>query len=434
MVTVNKPTSLKNIIIRNFIGFAVFSALLFSAVNFLIAYSIEDQYFNLHLQAEADYLSKYHAEHGVWPSPRFSYMTFYSSSADFPDEISQILAEEPQRVEFEGAGERYFHIHRFNQHKGPFLISEVSDMLMVRSHTRFILSALVMISALVTVLAIYFAFRLAKRTARPMSQLADSVALLKPSKLPKDFPSNQPENEVRQLAKAIQQLIKRVTYFISREQHFTRDVSHELRTPIAVVKSSVEVLFQQSGQLNIQQLETLRQIDFACVQMEQTVVTLLSLAREQNQQTTATIKLLPLVEKVVLQQTKLLQDKSVEVIIDVNAQTHLLMHESDLLILLSNLIGNAFQHTQQGTVTIQSHDNQLHIIDTGKGIEESIQPHVTDALMKGSDSQGFGIGLSLVTRLCEHQNITLKIKTNDQGTRVSLMDIPIKKSISPYVK
>ena len=121
-------------------------------------------------------------------------------------------------------------------------------------------------------------------------------------------------------------------------------------------------------------------------------------------------------------------------IIDVSANTHLLMHESDLLILLSNLIGNAFQHTQQGTVTIQSHDNQLHIIDTGKGIEESIQPHVTDLLMKGADSQGFGIGLSLVARLCEHQNITLKIKTNDQGTRVSLMDIPIKKSIAPYLK
>ncbi|WP_154224331.1 sensor histidine kinase [Marinicella rhabdoformis] len=422
----SKSTSLKNIIIRNFIGFAVFSAVLFSTVNFLIAYTIEDQYFNLHLEAEADHLSKYHAEHGVWPPPRFSYMTFYASSADFPDEISQSLAEEPQRVEFKGEGTRYFHIHRFNQDKGPFLVSEVSDMLMVRSHTRYIIFSLVMISLLVTVFAIYFAFRLAKRTARPMTHLADSVALLKPNKLPKKFPSNQPENEVRQLAKAIQQLIKRVTYFISREQHFTRDVSHELRTPIAVIKSSVEVLFQQSEHLNIQQRETLRQIDFACVQMEQTVVTLLSLAREQTQKTTTAIKLLPLVEKVVLQQQKFLKNKPVVVLIDVNESTELLMHESDLLILLSNLIGNAFQYTQQGTVTIQAEDKQLHIIDTGQGIEESIQPHVTEPLMKGRNSQGFGIGLSLVSRLCEHQNITLKIKTNDQGTRVSLMDLSTK--------
>ncbi|MCX7554696.1 HAMP domain-containing sensor histidine kinase [Marinicella sp. S1101] len=426
MVSTNQTTSLKNIIIRNFIGFAVFSALLFSAVNFTIAYSIEDEYFNLHLQAEADYLAQHHAEHGVWPKPRFSYMTFYATSTDFPDEINRILAEEPQRVELKGANGRYFHIHRFNQHKGPFLISEVSDMLMVRSHTRFIITALIIIAALVTLLAVYFAFRLAMRTAKPMSQLADSVALLKPNKLPEDFPSNQPENEVRQLAKAIQQLITRVTFFISREQHFTRDVSHELRTPIAVVKSSVELLLQQAGQLNKQQLETLRQIDFACVQMEQTVVTLLSLAREKTQQPVAAIKLLPVVEKVVLQQSTHLQDKAVDVVIDVTAEAQLLMQEAELVILLSNLVGNAFQHSQEGNVTIRFQGSELTITDTGKGIDPALQPHVKEPLIKGADSSGFGIGLSLVNRLCEHQNIFFEISSNDQVTTASLKNMPIK--------
>lgn len=423
-----KKTSLQNIIIRNFIGFAVFSALLFSAVNFVIAYSIEDEYFNLHLKAEAAHLTKYHDEHGVWPEPRFSYMTFYPSIDDFPVEISAVLSKEPERVEFKGTGKRYFHIHRFNQNKGPFLISEVSDMLMVRSHTRFIVSVLVIIAALITLLAVYFAFKLAKRSARPMSQLADSVTSLKPDELPDNFSTNQPENEVRQLAKAIQQLINRVKYFISREQHFTRDVSHELRTPIAIIKSSVEVLLQQPERLSEQQLKTLRQIDFACIQMEQTVTTLLSLAREKTQQLASPVKLLPLIEKVVIQQSKQLQDKAVEVVIDIETNTQLLMQEADLMILLSNLIGNAFQHTQQGTVTIQFHDNELNIIDTGKGIEESIQSHVTEPLIKGTDSQGFGIGLSLVTRLCEYHNIAFKINTNDHGTQVSLINLPIKEN------
>ena len=96
------------------------------------------------------------------------------------------------------------------------------------------------------------------------------------------------------------------------------------------------MLLQQPEWLNSPQLKTLNQIDFACIQMEQTVVTLLSLAREKSQHETQAIELLPLVEKVVLQQSKHLQEKSVEVVIDVAIDTQLLMHEADLLILLSN--------------------------------------------------------------------------------------------------
>jgi signal transduction histidine kinase len=426
MAKANKSTSLRRLIRRNFIGFAVFSAVMFSAVNFLIAYVIEDKYFNLHLQAEADYLAAHHDAQGVWPEPRFSYMKFYPTAVDLPAEISQTLATEPERVEFSGVGERYFHIHRFKHNQGPFLVSEVSDMLMVRSHTRFIVLTLAVISFLVTVLAVYFAIKLANRTAKPMSHLAESVSALKPDTLPAHFPADQTEDEVRELAGAIDQLINRVNHFVSREQHFTRDVSHELRTPISVIKSSAEVLLQQPKKLDSEQLKTLQQIDFACVQMEQTVVTLLSLAREKSQQTAPPVRLLPLIEKTILQQAKLLRDKAVEVVVEVTEDVHLLMQEAELLILLSNLIGNAFQYTQQGTVTIQFKDHELSITDTGKGIDAALQPHVTEPLIKGADSQGFGIGLSLVARLCEQQNIVFEINTNDQGTQVSLRGLPIK--------
>lgn len=417
-----KTTSLRSLIIRNFIGFAVFSAVIFSAVNFLITYVIEDKYFNLHLKAEADHMATHHTNHGSWPEPRFSYMRFYPTKDDFPTEISQVLADEPDRVELAGSGERYYHIHRFNANQGPFLVSEVSDMLMVRSHTRFIVLTLSFITAVVTLLAVYFAFRLASRTARPMSQLAASVATLKPDDLPEHFPANQTEDEVRELAGAIDQMISRVHQFISREQHFTRDVSHELRTPISVIKSSVEVLLQNTDGLDEAQRTTLHQIDFACVQMEQTVVTLLSLAREKNQQTAPITRLLPLVEKTVLQQARLLQDKAVEVDVMVAEGVRLLMQEADVLILLSNLIGNAFQYTTEGTVRIGFQDHELIVKDTGSGIESAIQDQVTEPLMKGPDSPGFGIGLSLVARLCEHHKLTLNINSTEQGTTVRIGD------------
>ncbi|WP_223788776.1 sensor histidine kinase [Marinicella meishanensis] len=419
-----KTRSLRRLIIRNFMAFAVFSAVVFSAVNFLITYVIEDKYFNLHLQSEADYMSEHHAAQGSWPEPRFEYMSFYPSFEALPPAISAVLAAEPNRVELAGTEGRHFHLHRFKDNQGPYLVSEVSDMLLVRSHTRFILTILSFIAVVVTMLAVFFAFKLANRTARPMSQLAAAVGRLKPNALPEDFNVDQAEDEVRELAAAIDQLIKRVNQFIRREQHFTRDVSHELRTPISVIKSSAEVLLQHTEQLPRAHLTTLQQIDFACVQMEQTVVTLLSLAREKSQQPTPAIKLLPLVEKTVLQQGKLLHDKAVEVVIEVAEDEQLLMQEAELLILLSNLIGNAFQYTTQGTVRIRFQANELTVTDTGSGIEAAIQDQITETLTKGSDSPGFGIGLSLVSRLCEHHNLPLIITSTDQGTTISIQNFP----------
>ena len=76
-------------------------------------------------------------------------------------------------------------------------------------------------------------------------------------------------------------LIGRVQALIAREQEFTRDASHELRTPLTVILSAVERLMVEE-RLSVAGRQHLGHVRQSALQLEQTVATLLSLAREDQ--------------------------------------------------------------------------------------------------------------------------------------------------------
>ena len=156
------------------------------------------------------------------------------------------------------------------------------------------------------------------------------------------------------------------------------------------------------------------------MQMEQTVTTLLVLAREEHtvikkQQ----VKLMPLIEQSIIAHCHLLEGKPVEVEVNDNCNAKVFAQQGMLKVLLDNLLSNAFQYTDSGEVKISYINNRLIIEDTGVGIEPSISTKVTDPSIKGSKSTGYGFGLSIVKRLCEHQDWLLTI-TSDRGTTIAV--------------
>lgn len=130
--------------------------------------------------------------------------------------------------------------------------------------------------------------------------------------------------------------------------------------------------------------------------------------------------MLPLIEQTVLDQQSLLLGKAVKVVINPSCQSQVLAQPGMLKVLLDNLLSNAFQHTQQGEVSIYYEDGVLRIKDTGCGIEPTIAGQITEAAVKGNHSSGFGFGLSIVKRLCEHQGWQLTVDTGNTGTTVSV--------------
>lgn len=422
------PASTRHSIARQvtlkFCGFAFFISAIFSFMTFVFLFAVEDQFLDRELWSERDRLTDIYQETGEWDTPLDSSLSLHSGVDELPADLRQQLVAEPEtRKEFYGDQGRHYHVARLTG--GMILVSEVSEKLLIRPLRNSILLTYGVLMLMLTAVGCFTAYRLAKRSISPLTNLAESMERATPENLPADFAGQYPDNEVGTLARALQASLGRIARFIRREQDFNRDVSHDLRTPIAVVSGAVEVL-QKRHELDSDLAHVVNRIDVANKHMGRTVEALLSLAREDDtaalQQTT---RLLPIVERTILQFSHLIDAKSIEIETDISVSAALSMQPGVLEILLSNLIGNALEYSEQGHVHIAFQGSQLSITDTAGGIDEAIRDTLFEAETKGHESSGFGRGLSIVKRVCEHHSVTINVEHLNGGTRITLGFKPI---------
>lgn len=109
------------------------------------------------------------------------------------------------------------------------------------------------------------------------------------------------------------------------------------------------------------------------------------------------------------------------------------MVRSDPILLariLRNIIHNGIVHTEKGTVKVEFNERStsvdIHVTDTGPGIDEGERSRIYDEFhqiknSQAADEKGLGLGLSIVQRLCSllGHDISLKSKIGE-GSRFTL--------------
>ncbi len=429
-------------IVWRFCLFTVFLSATYGMISFILMYTLEDSFIEKGLQQEIRYLTTGYESTGQWPVPRRSNLSLHLTKKTFPEEIRQTAIDEPARKEFYGEEERHYHVIPLQEYKDVFLVAEVSGDLLVRPIRGGVIQFLVVSGFIVTVIACLIAWLVGRKTAKPLRKLADLVDGVAPEQVPEHFAKQYPNNEIGILATTLEQAFVRISKAIERERCFTRDVSHELRTPLAVIKNAVEVYKAKqakenpdnvssaigvSGVSSVDGMLPIERIAEAAETMEKTVTTLLMLAREEHTEAHKTgakssVALMPLIEQSIIAHSTLLDGKAVEVHIDDSCFQSVVCHEGMLRVLLDNLLSNAFQYTTEGEVNLAFEDDALIITDTGPGIDPEISDEVTKPAVKGNQSTGFGFGLAIVSRLCEHQGWQLKVNSSDapKGTKISV--------------
>lgn len=407
--------TIKTRIIVGFCLFAFLTAALFSLYNFVFAYTVEDRFFERLINDEAAYLQANTID-GQLPAPRQGFFTIHQDTSSMPAIVRETLEDSPQQHEFGSGDGLHYHLYHSTQPQF-YLLAEVSEFLVVRPWRTGLLIFLSMSALVMLLLAGGFGYWVANRTARPLTTLAALIEHTDPADLPKGFARQYKDHEVHILATAIEQAMLRIEAFITREQHFTRDASHELRTPISVIKNALELIEKETPQAT----DKLARIRGAALNMEQTVSTLLALAREDaGQSAPSAVALLPVIEQQVLDHAYLIGDKAVSVDVDVAASETAHLPAGVLEILLANLLSNAFHFTQAGHVRIHFSGRNLCVSDTGAGLTDEMQQQATQALKKGNDSIGYGLGLSIVQRLCERYGLTFKLESSEAGAKACI--------------
>nr|WP_246623961.1 HAMP domain-containing sensor histidine kinase [Sphingomonas colocasiae] len=263
---------------------------------------------------------------------------------------------------------------------------------------------------------------LASRATEPLTRLARLVSDTPPDRVPAIAAAHFPPNEIGVLAGALDRAFGRIRAFVDRESRFTRDASHELRTPLAVIQSATE-LIATGRDLPPAIAAPLARIAHAGEDMDRTIGLLLELAREENAgAATGSVALLPLIEKAVLDASERFGGGERDVTIAVPEGRMVQASRTGLALILANLIGNAFQHTSGGRLSIAMAGDALVIADSGPGIAPAVVGSAGIPFVKGAESGGHGLGLSIVKRLCDRDGIGFDVETVETGgARIRLL-------------
>ncbi len=276
----------------------------------------------------------------------------------------------------------------------------------------------ILFALLAVFLLSWLGHRALKRLVSPVAWLARRVSHwdprqpeadeLAPSRLPADV-----QGEARQLASSLHALAQRVTEHVARERNFTRDASHELRTPLTVIRVASDMALDDET-LPPRTTRSLQRIQRAGRDMEAIIDAFLILARESE---VAPQSELFDVGEVVRYEAdsarELLGGRPVQLQVDIGQPMTLHAPPRVLHVVISNLLRNACNYTDEGCIRIVLGEGRVSVSDTGIGMSEVSLQQAFDPFYRASPErpQGTGLGLSIVRRLCERFGWRIELRS-----------------------
>jgi signal transduction histidine kinase len=236
------------------------------------------------------------------------------------------------------------------------------------------------------------------------------------------LPTGYAQEEIQIIARASNTHLERVEKFIERERSLLDQASHEFRTPISVIAGAVDVLRMQALPTTAQ--PALERIRSTVEYFSEIMVALLYLARETPQsagpqEITAVHKLLP---KLVADHEYLLADKPVRLHVVDLEPTLIEAPEAMVRMAVGNLLRNAIENTSEGCIEVSLQEGVVCISDSGTGFDPvEAARRYRDSLRATMPIPGQGLGMFLISRICERFGWHLSIETlNSNGTRARL--------------
>jgi len=273
---------------------------------------------------------------------------------------------------------------------------------------------------------------LSRRVMSPVTELAERIRTLRRTGKPEPLAPHFANDEVGELASALDAYSDRLTDLVVRDREFNADVSHELRTPLAVISSTTELLLAAPS-LDEKTRDRLKRIERAAKQSTELTNALLLLSRSERSapldgETTDVAKV---VEQVIETYRSHIGRKQINVQFVVDQPIEVVAPSSVISVALGNLIGNAFKYTPAGDViiTVGAGRGKVTVEDSGPGIKPEEAESLFERGVRGDSSKGSkgaGLGLAIVRRLCELYDWRVALAPRPQGGAIATLDFRLR--------
>lgn len=216
---------------------------------------------------------------------------------------------------------------------------------------------------------------------------------------------------------------------------FISNVSHELRNPVASLKLYVNLLNKSTNGNSQRYLGAIgRQIDIL-THLVENVLDISHLETDSANIMLSPCDLKVVARRVIESSRPRAEAAGLELTLTLCPEpTIVLASASKLLQLISNLVSNAINYTEEGSVSLEiaaiANETIIIVKDTGIGIPQEDMPHLFERFYRGHnvnelEIQGTGLGLGIVKEVVDLHRGNIMVESEEgQGTRFQI-SIPL---------
>ena len=264
---------------------------------------------------------------------------------------------------------------------------------------------------------------LLKRTFHSLDHLAADLR----SRGPRDVSTmtiKDPPREILPIVRSLDSLFRRIGFAISHEHRFTSVAAHELRTPLAGIRAQAQMACKASSSHELQ--ESLASVMVGVDRASRVIEQLIDLNRVESTGGDIDwgglpVNLSNVYEQVMDELGPKARAKKVTLNVRLEA-TQIQGIDFAIYMLLRNLIANAIQYCPEGgRVDVRAQqrgdDVALSVDDSGPGIPVTERERAFEKFNRlgKCDSEGVGLGLSIVAQVAEMHRTKVELSESPLG-------------------
>ena len=243
---------------------------------------------------------------------------------------------------------------------------------------------------------------------------------------------------------AVYRLTQSEVSLAKKRQDFISAVSHELKTPLTAIKVSAELLQQYDSKMSEEKrLQKYSQIARESDRLTRLIQNVLNLSKLDGNRWVANIKKdrpKAVLDDFVTMYSKNIEDHGFELTVSCDTEVdsvQLMMDRDAVMQILTNLVDNSLKFSVKADykmIIIELRMAVDHVYlavrDYGPGIPQSEMKKVFQEFYRVENemtrtTQGTGIGLSMVKKLCTLSNMKIEIENANPGLRTKIHFPPL---------